>query len=85
MKALVCSEFGSTEDLELEERDNLEPGRVQQTIPHKENPPTPREDNSLCRVTCFWAEHVLCLKLLGVMQRSIHMKTESKHQIVDIG
>ena len=29
MKALVCSEFGSTEDLELEERDNLEPGRVQ--------------------------------------------------------
>lgn len=26
MKALVCSEFGSTEDLELEERDNLEPG-----------------------------------------------------------
>ena len=26
MKALVCSEFGSTEDLELKERDNLEPG-----------------------------------------------------------
>ena len=26
MKALVCSEFGSTEDLKLEERDNLEPG-----------------------------------------------------------
>ena len=26
MKALICSEFGSTQDLTLEERDNLEPG-----------------------------------------------------------
>ena len=26
MKALVCSEFGSTEDLALEQRDDLEPG-----------------------------------------------------------
>ena len=26
MKALICSEFGSTQDLTLEERDDLEPG-----------------------------------------------------------
>lgn len=26
MKALVCSDFGSTQDLSLETRDDLEPG-----------------------------------------------------------
>ncbi len=32
MKALVCREFGSTKDLELQERDNLEPGPGQVLI-----------------------------------------------------